>query len=238
MRILAYTAIISAALASTAAAQEIRYNACGIPASIVSSVQNELAIVVNLSDDNGGIFKPNMMWSAIVDRYGVLCSVIKTGDAWPGSRAIAIAKATTANGFSNDKLALSTANLYAPTQPGGSLYGLNNSNPFNPADLPQWQGFGRVPGGIITFGGGVALYNSSNQVIGGLGVSGDSSCADHAIAFRMRQLSGYNTLPGGTTTADNIIYGPPYTGFEQPHCFPQDLTPQQIINIPGYSPKR
>ena len=29
-------------------------------------------------------------------------------------------------------LALSTANLYAPTQPGGSLYGLNNSNPFNP----------------------------------------------------------------------------------------------------------
>lgn len=77
------------------------------------------------------------MWSAIVDRVGTLCSVIVTGDAWPGSRAIAIAKASTANGFSNDALALSTANLYSPTQPGGSLYGLNDSYPFNPRFLPQ-----------------------------------------------------------------------------------------------------
>ncbi len=237
MRAIVSMVVGGAALSGAAFAQEAGYQTCGLPASIVSSIQKELAIVVNLSDDNGGIFKPNMMWSAIVDRYGVLCSVIKTGDAWPGSRAIAIAKAETANDFSNDKLALSTANLYAPTQPGGSLYGLNNSNPFNPAFLSQWQGVGRVPGGIITFGGGMALYNSSSQVIGGLGVSGDSSCADHAIAFRMRQLAGYNTLPGGTTTADNIVYGPPYTGFEQPHCFPQDLTPQQVIDIPGYAPK-
>ena len=87
-------------------------------------MQSQLAKVVNLSDGNGGIFKPNLMWSAVVDRGGTLCSVIKTGDAWPGSRAIAIAKAETANDFSNQKLALSTANLYAPTQPGGSLYGL------------------------------------------------------------------------------------------------------------------
>src|SRR2546430_11231096 len=43
--------------------------------------------------DNGGIFHPNRMWSAVVDRQGRLCSVIKIGDAWPGSRAIAIAKA-------------------------------------------------------------------------------------------------------------------------------------------------
>lgn len=49
-----------------------------------------------------------------------------TGDAWPGSRASA--KAEMANNFSNSKLTLSTANLYAPTQPGGSLHGLNNSD--------------------------------------------------------------------------------------------------------------
>ena len=64
------------------------------------------------------------------------------GDAWPGSRAIAMAKASTANDFSNNKTALSTANLYSLTQPAdtamattfpaGSLYGLNNSNPFDP----------------------------------------------------------------------------------------------------------
>src|ERR1700752_4425865 len=106
------------------------------------------------------LFAPNRMGSGIVDRVGTLCSVIVTGDAWPGSRAIAIAKETTANGFSNSALALSTANLYSPTQPGGSLYGLNNSNPFNPnfdgPIQPSRRGPGGVPGGIITFGGGVA----------------------------------------------------------------------------------
>jgi uncharacterized protein GlcG (DUF336 family) len=234
MRMLISGLLLGVAAASAANAQSIEYNkSCGVPQSIIKTVQQQLAIVVNLSDDNGGIFTPNMMWSAIVDRKGLLCSVIKTGDAWPGSRAIAIAKAETANDFSNDKLALSTANLYAPTQPGGSLYGLNNSNPFNPASLVQGSGLGGVPGGVITFGGGVALYENG-KVVGGLGVSGDSSCADHAIAFRMRQLSGYNVMPGGSTTEDNIIYGPPYDGFQQPHCFPQDLTPQQVINIPPH----
>ncbi len=234
MRVTAPAFLIALLASSAGYSQTIPYaSSCAIPEHIVKAVQSQLATVVNLSDDNGGIFTPNLMWSAIVDRAGVLCSVIKTGDAWPGSRAIAIAKASTANDFSNSNLALSTANLYGPTQPGGSLYGLNNSNPFNPAVQQQGTGLGSVPGGIVTFGGGVALY-SNGKVIGGLGVSGDSSCADHAIAFRMRQLSGYNVLPGGGTTEDNIVYGPPDTGFWQPHCFPQDLTPQQIIDIPGH----
>ena len=143
------------------------------------------------------------MWSAIVDRQGVLCSVINSNnDPWPGSRDIAIAKATTANGFSNSALALSTANLYGPTQPGGSLYGLNNSNPFNPWFNPQNTGIGFVPGGIITFGGGVALYQSG-KVIGGLGVSGDTSCADHAIAYRMR--AARRTTEPWTPNNDNIV---------------------------------
>lgn len=140
---------------------------CGINSATVQNIQNQLAAVV--VSGNGGLFTPNLMWSAVVDRTGVLCSVIKTGDAWPGSRAIAIAKASAANDFSNVKFALSTANLYGPTQPGGPLYGLNNSNPFNPAFQPQGSGVGYVPGGIITFGGGVALYKAGH-VIGGLGV--------------------------------------------------------------------
>jgi uncharacterized protein GlcG (DUF336 family) len=234
MRMLIPGLLMGVAAASAAHAQSIEYNqSCAVPQSIIKTVQQQLAVVVTLSDHNGGIFTPNLMWSAIVDRKGLLCSVIKTGDAWPGSRAIAIAKAETANDFSNNRLALSTANLYAPTQPGGSLYGLNNSNTFNPQALPQGSGVGSVPGGVITFGGGVALYQDG-KVIGGLGVSGDSSCADHAIAFRMRQLSGYNVMPGGSTTEDNIVYGPPYDGFQQPHCFPQDLTPQEVIDIPSH----
>jgi uncharacterized protein GlcG (DUF336 family) len=201
---------------------------CGIPAATVSAVQAQLARVATMN--NGGLFSPSRMWSAIVDRQGVLCSVIHLGDAWPGSRAIAIAKANTANSFSNDQLALSTANLYGPTQPGGPLYGLNNSNPFDPEFLPQGTGIGRIPGGVITFGGGVPLYGSG-RVIGGLGLSGDTACADHAIAFRMRRSAnlGLDRVPSGVAPdgTDNIIYanGTAPTGFQHPHCGGTDVTP-------------
>ncbi len=230
--------LLSASVLALAAVPAMAEPNCQIPNATVKQIQAQLDVVVNLSDDNGGLFKPNLMWSAIVDRAGTLCSVVKTGDAWPGSRAIAIAKAATANDFSNAKLALSTANLYAPTQPGGSLYGLNDSNPFNPAFEAQRTGQGQVPGGIITFGGGMALYEG-HHVIGGLGVSGDSSCADHAIAFRMRKLAGFDHVPGGVAPdgTDNIIYadaGTTPSGFQQPHCFPQDLTPAQVETIPTH----
>ena len=198
---------------------------CGIPDATVARVQQQLAAVA--TQNNGGLFSPSRMWSAVVDRQGVLCSVIRLGDAWPGSRAISIAKANTANAFSNDALALSTANLYAPTQPGGSLYGLNNSNPFNPDYLAQGSGIGRVPGGIITFGGGVPLY-LDGKVIGGLGLSGDTACADHVIAYRMRRLAGLDKDLKGVATdgTDNIIYaGSTLAGFQHPHCGSSDIVP-------------
>jgi uncharacterized protein GlcG (DUF336 family) len=197
----------------------------------VRSKYDSKQITSVVGNGNGGLFMPNRMWSAIVDRQGRLCSIVSSSpDAWPGSRAIAIAKASTANDFSNNKLALSTANLYGVTIPGGSLFGLNNSNPFNPVfDDPTTPAVGRVPGGIITFGGGVALYDSSQQVIGGLGISGDTSCADHAVAYRMRGFAGFNNIPGGVApgNTDNIIYGDPVNPntFEQPHCTDHDVTP-------------
>jgi uncharacterized protein GlcG (DUF336 family) len=213
--------------------------ACNIPANVVNNLQSKLATVVKLSDANGGLFSPNLMWSAVVDREGVLCSVIRSApDAWPGSRSIAIAKASTANNFSNSQLALSTAMLYSFTQPAnsgpasggfpaGSLYGLNNSNPFNPGFQPQGTAIGGVPGGIITFGGGVPLY-SNGQVIGGLGVSGDTACADHAIAYRMRQRAGLDGTPGGPGK-DNITYltvGELPHDFGHPHCnIAKDIVP-------------
>jgi uncharacterized protein GlcG (DUF336 family) len=227
-----------------AAASAHAGGSCAIP-EIAAMVQGQLKTVVNLSDGNGGLFMPNRMWSAVVDRQGVLCSIVSTTafapslDVWPGSRAIAIAKAGTANDFSNNTLALSTTNLYGPTQPGGSLYGLNNSNPFNAADLAaSGNPVGTTPGGIITFGGGVALYQKGH-IVGALGVSGDSSCADHAIAFRMRKLAGFDGVPSGVApdNTDNIIYataGSAPTGFQQPHCFPQDLTPAQVETIPPH----
>ena len=212
---------------------------CSISATVVHNLQSQLASVVQ--SGNGGLFTPNLMWSAVVDRQGVLCSIIRSDpDAWPGSRSIAIAKASTANDFSNHNHALSTANLYSFTQPAnnltqsaaglaigfpaGSLYGLNNSNPFNPGFQPQGTAVGGVPGGIITFGGGVPLY-LNGQVIGGLGVSGDTACADHAIAYRMRAAAHLD----GTPNSDNIVYLnlgelPHDTG--HPHCYlGHDITP-------------
>ena len=126
---------------------------------------------------------------------------------WPGSQAIAKAKAYTANAFSNDTLALSTARLYTFSQPGHSLFGLNNSNPFDPQDLAppsgQGGGQGQIAGGIITFGGGVPLYKNG-KIIGALGVSGDTACTDHEIAKRVRTLAGLDP-PGGPSVDDIAI---------------------------------
>src|SRR6202161_2364156 len=87
----------------------------------------------------------NQMWATIVDRDGIVCAVafsgMNRGAQWPGSRVISAQKANTANAFSLDAssnsggsgqpkgLALSTANLYSAVQPGGSLFGLQESNP-------------------------------------------------------------------------------------------------------------
>jgi hypothetical protein len=69
----------------------------------------------------------NQEWAALVNRDGVVCAIVFSGpdrgSQWPGSRVVAAVKASTANAFSNSNFALSTANLYAGAQPGGSLYG-------------------------------------------------------------------------------------------------------------------
>jgi hypothetical protein len=60
------------------------------------------------------------------------------------------------------------------------------------------------------FGVGLALYNEKGVLIGGLGVSGDSSCADHNIAWRTRHNLKLDYVPAGVsgdpTRPDNIAY--------------------------------
>jgi uncharacterized protein GlcG (DUF336 family) len=196
------------------------------------------------SQSNGGF---NLdMWATIVDRDGIVCAVAFTGnnrgDQWPGSRVISAQKANTANAFSLPNLALSTANLYTAVQPGGSLFGLQESNPVdpdvayrgNPADYGRSNDpmvGGRI-GGVNVFGGGLALYAQDGKLLGGLGVSGDSSCADHNIAWRTRDTLDLDTVPAGVSgdpvRKDNIVYditsqagqmpGLSAGGFGHPHC--------------------
>jgi uncharacterized protein GlcG (DUF336 family) len=141
---------------------------------------------------------------------------------WPGSQAIAKSKAYTANAFSLDDFALSTARLYTFTQPGHSLWSLGQSNLFDASQLQPPAGprddLGRIVGGLIFFGGGVPLYNDDGRIIGGLGISGDTSCADHEIAKRVRDLAALN--PPAGPLADDIVYSPPDppSVFAHPKC--------------------
>jgi uncharacterized protein GlcG (DUF336 family) len=191
---------------------------------------------------NGGL--DTNEWASVVDRTGTVCAIAFSGqkadDQWLGSRAISAEKAFTANGLSLKNVALSTANLYAPSQPGGPLYGLTLSNPvatqviyappasaYGTAKDPM---LGRVAGGVIVFGGGLALYNGED-VVGGLGASGDTSCADHNIAWRIRQKLKLDKVPAGVgqNKNDGIIYdigptGKSASGYGHPLCGGQEQT--------------
>lgn len=177
------------------------------------------------------------MWGTVVNRDGVVCAVAYSGknrgDQWPGSRVISAQKANTANSFSLPGLALSTANLWEATQPGGSLYGLQFSNPVStdaaynlPSEMfgtDQDPMVGQKIGGINVFGGGLALYNEQGLIVGAVGVSGDSSCADHNIAWRVRNLVKFDYVSKGVAAdgSDQIIYidGKTNTGgFGHPDC--------------------
>lgn len=189
------------------------------------------------------------MWATVVNRDGIVCAVAFTGsdrgDQWPGSRVISAQKANTANAFSLPLLALSTANLYSAVQPGGSLYGLQHSNPvdtevayrgpaanFGQPDDPM---VGRRIGGVNVFGGGLSLYDASHTLIGAIGVSGDSSCADHNIAWRTRSSLKLDHVPAGVSgdslRPDNIVYditsapgeqeGVSASGWGHPVCSPE-----------------
>jgi uncharacterized protein GlcG (DUF336 family) len=206
----------------------------------------------------------NQMWATLVNRDGTVCAVAFSGTTvgaqWLGSRVISAQKANTGNAFSLDAssssggsgqaagLALSTANLYSAVQPGGSLYGLQHSNPvdasvaykgpaqlFGTANDPM---VGERAGGVNVFGGGLGLYAPGGKLVGGVGVSGDTSCADHNIAWRLRHNLGLDHLAsvpgpaslfaGDTTHPDNIIFditanlsggtGISASGFGHPTC--------------------
>lgn len=174
----------------------------------------------------------NHYWAVVVNREGLVCAVAFSGSGrdaqWLLSRQIAAAKAFTANGLSLDSAPISTAQLYPwvqPGAPGNPLFGLAAGNPVDPAAAYAGSlntfGTGSDPmighrvGGTITFGGGLGLYDGNNA-IGGLGLSGDTACADHSTAWRVRAL--LNMAP---TTGDDRIT---LAATAHPHCPNDGLT--------------
>jgi len=248
------TALLVTGFAAHAAPTNPANDCSGLPSStqLETALKSVVATGANGSGaSNGGLDFP--MWATVVNRYGVVCAVATSGtamdDAWLNSRVISAQKAYTANGFSRPGFALSTANLFTPTQNGNSLNGLQFSNPVDPrvafrGDSTKYGTsadpmLGLKPGGINIFGGGLGLYSAAGK-LGAVGVSGDTSCADHNVAWKLRGalvgLTGVtvaNRVPGGVrgtgTTAqpapskgdDGIIYIPAGTtgaGFSHPLC--------------------
>lgn len=215
------------------------------------------------SGGNGGLgFN---MWATLVNRDGFVCAVAFSGNdrdaQWPGSRVISAQKAHTANAFSQPRdgiggnplglfkgLSLSTANIYSAVQPGGSLYGLQHSNPVDAAaaysgDATRAGSFndplvGKKIGGVNVFGGGLALYNRSD-IIGGIGVSGDTSCTDHVVAWKMRDALKLDFIPSGVLPklagGDNIIHDivadKSASGFGHPMCVPPATAEAALLPV-------
>jgi hypothetical protein len=91
-------------------------------------------------------------------------------------------------------------------------YGGNSKNNGQPNDFMV----GGKIGGVNVFGGGLALYAQGGVLVGAIGVSGDSSCADHNIAWRTRNGLNLDFVPkpaddphaisGDHLRPDNIVY--------------------------------
>ncbi len=206
------------------------------------------ALTIARKMDNGGL---NLdLWATVVNRDGEVCAVVFTGEErgsqWPGSRVISAQKANTANAFSLPGLALSTANLYSAVQPGGSLFGLQESNPVDvrvayDGDVKRYGQVndpmvGRKIGGVNIFGGGLALYTKKGALVGAIGVSGDSSCADHNIAWHARKFLTLDHVPAGVslTKDDDIIYLAAKevpSGFKHPTCGGKE----NLVTLPSVS---
>jgi uncharacterized protein GlcG (DUF336 family) len=258
MKVLQFTGVLAGCLALSAAAARADSDHSHAPdcRGLPSHAQLRAALLAAVQADTSGL--NNQMWATLVNRDGVVCAVAFSGNGraaqWPGSRVISAQKANTANAFSLDSrsssngsgqangLALSTANLYSAVQPGGSLFGLQHSNPVDteaaykePSSQYGTPGdplVGNKIGGVNVFGGGLALYDAQHHVIGGLGLSGDTSCADHNMAWRVRHglnldfLAGVGGVSGDPARPDNIIFditagptGPVSAGgFGHPTC--------------------
>lgn len=230
-------ALMAASLAAPAPA-----SAQGASCPVTHANLTAVLQAVVAANDSAGL--GNHMWASVVNRNGTVCAVARSGDLgdqWPGSRVISAQKAYTGNAFSlqdgagdglGADIALSSGNLYGTVLEQGSLFGLQFSNPVhaenaysgNPTKFgaPGDPMTGKRVGGINVFGGGLALYADEDDLVGGLGVSGDTSCTDHVVAWKVRDALDLDFVPGGisVTGDDNLVIASPVTpgAFEHPDC--------------------
>jgi hypothetical protein len=226
LSILAGAAFLTAAVASA-------QDGCG---SLPDATQLRRILIAARGAENSGLNA--QQWATVVDRDGTVCAVVFTGNDRTSQMGIgrisSAMRASTGNAFAFDSsssangkgspgaLALSTANLFMSTQPGGFVSLLPFSYPVNqsavfagPTDrFGSWRDpmVGQRVGGFAAVGGGLALYSPGQVLVGGIGVAGDHACTDHDVAWRARNLLGLDHLAGAPPLSgdpsrpDNIVY--------------------------------
>ena len=98
---------------------------------------------------------------AVVDAGANLVSHARMDGAWIGSIDVSINKAFTSRAFD-----IATKDLAEHSQSGGQFFGIHASN----------------NGRVMVFAGGVPLRDSSEAVVGAVGVSGGTGDQDQAVA--------------------------------------------------------
>ena len=159
----------------------------------------------------GGLDGGHSEWAAVVDRKGEICAVaVSTDDptaAWPGSQAIAKAKAYTANAFSTDMVpAVDGASLHDGAA-GALAVRRGGRQPLQPGLPADAGGQGRRPQAVRRHDRlrrRRCRCTRARPASGGLGASGDTACADHEMAKRMRDKAGLNPPDGAL--ADDIWF--------------------------------
>ena len=70
-----------------------------------------------------------------------------------------------------------------------------------------------------------SLYSAGGSLVGAVGISGDTPCADHIVAWKVRDALQLDYIPAGVSSSadDNIIFdlqpeGRSLSGFGHPRC--------------------
>lgn len=192
------------------------------------TIHSVLSELLNQTDNS------SHLWGTIVNSDGTVCAVTQTegvaNSPQSNSRLIAAQKANTANTYSLPSFALSTANLHHATQHGGALFGLYEVSSTDIAvHLNNTSSYGTVNDPMIgdkvsshnVSGGGLALYDSAGILVGALGISGDSPCTNHHIAWKIRHKLSLDFVPAGPSSNqdDQIIYTSEGSArFDHPDC--------------------
>jgi len=193
---------------------------------------------------NGG--RAHHGWLTLVDSKGVVCAVVHSAPAGIdvttdmsgiGHREQSAKKANTSVSFSNNEVALASGNLYVPSMPGGQLFGTISSTAdslaINGSDSAKWGTtkdpmIGKIIGGYAPIAGGLPLYNSAKKKVGAIGVSGDTFCTSHVVAWKVREL-----LAGGSYGVANVPGGIA-NGYTN-DALVQDIDPAQVPGTAAYS---